>query len=166
MATVEVRGLPELLRKLDANRLAGKPARNLLNRWRLFTEAEAKRGAPVWRGQLRRSITSEIDDGPLPRSARVGTNAPEAKPTEYGTGLLSDAPDSKHRRYRPPGAALEPWARSHGFLSGEEVAHIIYKKGGTKPKRYLRNAAEASEKQLPVFVGLMAREIESQAGNG
>jgi hypothetical protein len=116
--SIEIRGLPELLRKLDADKLAGKPAANLLNRWRLSTEADAKRGAPVWKGLTRQSITSEIDDGTFPRSARVGSNVDQARWAEYGTGLLSEDPESAHQRYFPPAEPLEAWAVAHGFLSG------------------------------------------------
>jgi hypothetical protein len=163
-ATVEIHGLPELLRKLDADKLAGKPAQNFLNRWRLSTEADAKRGAPVWRGLTRQSITSEIDDGGFPRAARVGSNQLSARWAEYGTGLLSEDPESSHRRYFPPAAALEAWALDHGFMSGGEVAFLIWRAGGTKPTRYLRTAAEESKGKIPGWLTQMGAEIEGGAG--
>lgn len=162
---IRVEGVDELLKKLDAPRLVGRPAKNFLNRWRLYTEREAKANAPVWQGLLRRSITSDVDAGAFPRSARVGTNAPHAKPMEYGTGLLSDAPDSGRRRYFPPPDALEPWAQAHG-MTGRQAAQAIWRKGGTPPRRYLRDAAEASAQQIPAFLAQMAAEIEAEAGHG
>lgn len=163
--SIEVRGLPELLRKLDPAKLAGKPAQNFLNRWRFSTEADAKRGVPVWKGLTRQSLTSEIDEGAFPRSARVGSNQPTARWMEYGTGLLSEDPESSHRRYFPPPAALDEWALAHGFLSGGQVAAIIWRKGGTEPRRFLRTAAENSTGKIPSFLTQMAKEIEAGAGS-
>lgn len=163
--TIRVHGLPELMRKLDPSKIAGAPARNFLNKWAIATEREAKAGAPVWRGHLRRSLTHDVDGGTFPTSARVGTNAPHAPFMEYGTGLLSDGPGGGGGRHFPPPAALAPWAASKG-LNPYQVALGIYRRGGLKPRRYLRNASESTEKRLPMWVSEMAREIESGASSG
>lgn len=180
---IHVQGVAELLNKLDAAVLAGKPWRNFLNRWALSVERKAKQGAPVWRGQLRRSITHEIDAGELPRYARVGTNAPHGEPMEFGTGLLSDSPSASHRRHFPPPAALDAWAISKGFHTssrkvaltdasaspgtfGKIVSDIIGRRGGLKPRRYLRNAVDEAEAKIPGWLQLMAQEIEQGAARG
>lgn len=162
---IRVHGLQEAVRKLDGARLAGTPARKFLNRWRLFTEREGKNNAPIWRGHLRRSITSEVDDGAFPTSARVGTNTEYAPAMEYGTGLLSEAPDRTGGRHHPSAAQLAPWAKSKG-ADPFAVANAIAQRGGLKPRRYLRKAAEASATKVPGWVTQMARDIEGQAGGG
>lgn len=189
---VRITGLPELYDKLENPEWAYKPARALFDRWRQLVQREAVKNAPRWRGHLRRSITSERDRRTFPQWARVGTNAPYAKPVEFGTGLLSDAPDSGHRRYFPPPAALDAWAIAHGFhtersataarsavgLLGSDrqttaagtygvlVSQIIWRRGGTKPRRFLRDAADEGEKKLPELLELMAAEIEAEASRG
>lgn len=178
---IRVKGLQEAVAKLNGAKIAGKPARNFLNRWALFTEREGKQNAPVWRGQLRRSITHELDHDAFPKSARVGTNAPHGPYMEHGTGLLSDAPGGGGRHFPPP-AALDAWAIDHGFRPGSRksaqadaanapgtygllVSQIIWKRGGLKPRRYLRKAAEASAGQVPGWLTQMAEEIEGQAAS-
>lgn len=182
----KILGVPELMQRLTRPEWAEVPMQRFMDRWRSFVTLEAKEHAPRWRGQLRRSITSQRDRRKMPRWARVGTNNPAAKPMEFGTGLLSDAPDSKHRRYFPPPAALDAWAIAHGFHAersdtaarsavgllgadrqttaagtyGVLVSQIIWKRGGTKPRRFLRNAAEEAEKKIPGWLEIAANEIE------
>lgn len=180
---VRLYGDKDLIKKLTPEKIAGAPARRFLNQWRLFTEREGKKNAPVWRGQLRRSITSEVDSGPFPKGARVGTNTPYARPMEFGTGLLSEDPSSSHRRHFPPPQALDAWAIAHGFHVGSRasatadarespgtygliVSRMIYQRGGIKPRRYLRDAKKSSEAHIPQWLGEMAANIERQAGNG
>lgn len=188
-----VRGYRELMAKLERPEWVEQPASNFLDRWRFAGEREAKKLAPRWRGHLRRSITSERDKARFPKWARIGTNLPYAKPVEFGTGLLSDAPDSKHRRYFPPPAALDAWAIAHGFHTGsatkarasvglippkpgEETTHpgsygvlvsqIIFKRGGTHPRRFLRGGAEKANANIPRYLANMADEIEKLAEAG
>lgn len=59
---------------------------------------------------------------------------------EFGTGLLSDSPRSSRQRHFPPPDELDNWAYRHGFKSGWAVSLAIYRKGGLKPRKYLRNA--------------------------
>ncbi len=168
---VNIRGLPELLRKLDRPEWVEKPMGAFLDRWRFAVQRQAvanfKRGPGGWidTGGTRQSITSERDDAALPVWARVGSNKDTARWGEYGTGLLSEDPESAHRRYFPPPAALQRWATKHGmdpFL----VARAIYRKGGTEPRRFLRDAAKSTDGDVPRYLGLMAREIETEASRG
>lgn len=161
---VRIIGLEATLAKLDSGRIAGRPARNFMNRWALSVEGGGKKRAPVWRGQLRRSITHEIEGSPIPKYARVGTNVPYAAAMEHGTGLLSD--EGSGKRHWPPGAALNAWASAHGMMSGYQVAAAIGKRGGLKPRRYLRDAADAAAPNVPGWLSQMARDIEAQADAG
>jgi len=164
--TATIRGLSELNAKLNAPYLVGDPGRNLGERWGSFVERGAKAAAPHWRGHLRRSLTHEVDPASPPKYARAGTNIPYGPAMEGGTGLLADLPGGKGGRHWPPGAALDPWARAHGFLSGYQVAAAIGKRGGLKPRRFLRNAAAEAEGRIPGWMAQMAKEIESHAAIG
>lgn len=190
---IKVYGVPELVSKLSNPVWAHRPARNLFERWGSAVEFDAKKNAPRDRRELQRSYTHETDPLPMPTWGKAGTNAKHAKPVEYGTGLLSDAPDSKHRRYFPPPMALDAWAIRHGFHTsrtstdarksvgltasdagpttapgsyGVIISRIIWRRGGTKPQRTLRNAADKAEKRIPEWVGMMASEIEAEASRG
>lgn len=164
-----IHGMNELIRKLEHPNWAYGPMGNLLDRWRLSTQrgavANMKRGPGGWvdTGETRRSLTSERDAATPPIWARVGSNLKKARWGEYGTGLLSDDPESSHRRYFPPPAALDRWAKKHGFASGWVVANAIYRKGGTEPRHFLRDASEASKAKIPGWLSTMSKEIEAEA---
>lgn len=166
---VRIHGLPDLLKKLDAGLGVPEAAAGLLDRWRFFVERRAKgnikrgSGGWLWHGGTRRSITSERDQSHFPTSARAGSNLDTARWGEFGTGLLSEDPESAGRRYFPPPQALEPWARAHNW-NPYLLARHIYQKGGTEPRRFLRNAADEAERQIPGWLGGMARDIERTAG--
>lgn len=151
MATVKVYGVEELIRKLAPGRLVGKPARSFLNRWAIATERQAKANAPVGvTGNLRRSLTHDVDSGEFPTSARVGTNTTYAPYVHEGT-----------RPHWPPIAAITPWARKKG-IPPYLVARSIARKG-TKAQPFLRDAADSTEGRIPGWLALMASEIESGA---
>jgi hypothetical protein len=162
-APIRITGLPELMAKLDRPAWAERPVRDLHDTWRFFVERGAKGKAPVWRGQLRRSITSERDDARLPRWSRVGTNLPYAPAMEGGTGLLADLPGGTGTRHWPPTAGVAPWARAHG-MAPFLVARAIGRRGGLRPRRFLRGAAEEAERRLPRWLGECALAIERAAG--
>lgn len=152
--SIEIRGLDRLIAKLG--NLLNEPIRNFFERSLITIQSRAREGAPVDRGQLRAGITYEIDASIPPTWGKIGVKqGVKAKAMEYGTGLLSDAPDSKHARYFPPWGArnpeLELWARRHGFPNGFAVALAIYKRGGTAPRRYLRNGIKESMSDLDSF---------------
>ena len=169
-----IHGFNTLLRKLKYPTWAAKPMGAFLDRWRFATERGAKGnikrgpGGWLWKGGTRRSLTSERDQSTFPHWARVGSNLDTARWGEYGTGLLSEDPESKHTRHWPPAAALEPWARAHGFGPGGGflVARVIGRRGGLAPRRFLRDAAEASEKRIPSWLAMAAKEIEREASAG
>lgn len=166
----EIQGMRELLRKLD-NRLGiPEAARRFLTKWAEFTEAGAKRnmkrgpGGWLWKTHTRRSMTHHIFPATgMPDAARVGSNQDTARWGEFGTGLLSEDPKSSKRRHWPPAAPLEAWAVAHGFSGGAEVARIIGLRGGLKPRRFLRNAAEDAEKKLPIWLDAFRKDIERLA---
>lgn len=168
--TTHIINLQKLIGRLDHPDWIWGPQGNLLDRWRFSTQHDAvaniKRGPGGWinTGQTRQSLTSERDPSTPPVWALVGSNLLKARWGEYGTGLLSEDPSSSHRRYFPPPKALDAWAKKHGFASGWVVSLAIYRKGGTEPRRFLRNAFDTSKTKLPGWLATMSREIEANAG--
>lgn len=176
-------GEQNLSLKLEKKLATPAAARFLMDAWRLETERTAKAnvvrgvGGWLWKGTTRQSITSERDMSEFPRWARVGSNLDTARWGELGTGLLSEDPASAHRRYFPPPAALDEWAIGHGFHVGSVasaradtpgtygylVAEMIFKAGGTKPRRFITKAAIASEAKIDGWLEHGSKIIESQA---
>ena len=146
------------------------PLRELLERVSITIENRARTNAPVDTGRLRSSLAHEIDAAPIPLYAQVGSNVEYAPMVEYGTGLLSDAPDSKHSRYFPPWGARNPGldslARHHGFANSFVVALAIWKRGGTKPTRFLRNAFADSQADIGAELEALGKKIGERWGAG
>jgi hypothetical protein len=162
-ATIRIKGFAELRAKLGDRMIAG-PTRRFLNRWSLIVLHRARQLAPINRGRLRGSITNELAPDYVPLWARVGTNLPYGRYMEHGTGLLNDQGGGS--RHWPPGEALNPWARQHGFTGpnpGYAVARAIGLRGGLRPRRYLRGAVEESVPHVPSLLEMMARDIERTA---
>lgn len=118
----------------------------------LFVERDAKRNSPVDTGRLRGSITSDvtISRGLFGSGVTgiVGSNVKYAPFQENGTGIFAG-----RSRYFPPPRALERWALRHGFASGYVVALAIFKRGGTKGKRYLAKALEKNKRRINELIG-------------
>jgi hypothetical protein len=151
----------ELKRRLQhPEKWLGKPLRRFHQKATLKLQGIARENAPADRGQLKQSLTYRVSNEPIPLSSQVGTNKTYAKAQEYGTGLLSEAPDSLGKRHFPPPDALETWARRHGFESGYQVAMIIYKRGGLRPTRFLRNAFNDGARYVERYLREAGREIE------
>lgn len=162
MADFEVEGLREVQANLHPNRLRA-PKRRFLTRTGIGVQGKARVYAPVDRGILRNSIGYQLkgDD-----EVAIGSNLPYAPMMEFGTGRLSDAP--RHSPgHSPAGHQLETWARRHGFESGFQVARIIRKRGGLKPRRYLRRGLEDHKRQsLGRDVAKLGDEIQAALGGG
>lgn len=153
-----VEGLPELIAVTDP-KILNKPLRDFFNKSGETVKNNIKPLTPVDVNRLRGSMAHVVDKSSPPLWARIGTNVKYAKPVEFGTGILSDAPDSKGRRYFPPPSALEPWAQRHGFTSGFQVARIIFNRGGTPPRRMMRDGFDKSIQRINGLLSDAARQI-------
>ena len=160
---IKIKGLDKLLDKTD-EKLLRKPMKNFFNRSAILVQNEARTRVPVDTGRLRNSISYAVDSSKLPLWAKIGTNVTYGKPGEFGTGLLSEAPDSKRRRYFPPPAALEKWASRRGTTGGA-VAMGIFKAGGTAPRPFLRPALGESLNAINGFLNRAAGEIANAWGD-
>jgi len=161
--TAEIVGMEKIARKLSGEFMQ-RPMRRFFTRAAIAVQSDAKKRAPVDTGRLRSSLTYNIDPRALPLWAKVGTNVTYAPFMEYGTGVLSESPESTSGWHAPSAAALETWARRHG-TSGFTVAAAIAKRGGLKPRRYLRGALEANQGNIKRFLNEARGEI-AEAWNG
>lgn len=109
----------------------------------LIVERYAREGAPVDTGRLRASITHEVEHENGQIIGIVGSNVDYAPWMEEGTGTFTG-----HSPHYPPGAALEVWARRHGFDSGYQVARAIGRRGGLAPRRFLAQAFEQHQAEI------------------
>jgi hypothetical protein len=142
-----------------------QPITNFLTRIGEAVRNGAVEAVPVDMGILKNDISYELDDNktPFPRYVNIGTNVPYAPYIEGGTGILADLPGGKGQPYFPPPSALDGWAKRHGWESGFAVAQAIFRKGGTPPRRFLRNALAEQTKSIDTFMALLATEIEQAA---
>ncbi len=156
----KIEGLEELTQDLQPA-LIGGPLRRFFERAAMAIENRAKRNAPVDTGRLRSSLTHQVDGAEVPKFAKVGTNVKYAPFMEFGTGLFAEGEGGKGGRHWPPGAPLDLWASRHGFASEAQVAAIIGRRGGLKPRRYLRNALRDSVGDVRAFLRKCGEEIKA-----
>jgi len=162
---VEIEGLEEALAKFSPE-LYSEPLRDFWEKAALTVENEARTRAPVDTGRLRSSLAHMVDTASPPVWAKVGSNVAYAPYMEYGTGLLSDGEGGSGRAHWPPAAALDVWARRHGFANGAQVARIIGRRGGLEPRRFLRGAFEASLGKISQLVTGLQQKIAERWSSG
>ena len=141
---MDIRGLVELRRKTKqvAEDVHGAPIVRAVRESALLVERDAKIAAPVDRGRLRNSITSEIRASKHLAIGVVGSNVRYAPYMEFGTGtFVGKAP------HYPPMAAIRTWASRKG-LNAFLVARAIGAKGGLEPRLFLTGAFEKNEARI------------------
>ena len=119
----EIINLDKLNYKLEI--LANLDISKALNKACLVVENEAKRLCPVDTGDLRNSITHEVDDG----VGIVGTNKEYAPYVEYGTGIFAVEGNGRDT----------PWS----YQDDEGNWHTTI---GQKPQPFLEPAARIKKK--------------------
>lgn len=164
--SITIAHLDEHLKRLGPA-LVSQPLRKFFSRATIEIQGHARQGAPVDNGLLRARIVTEVDRAEPPTFGKVGfLNAREgsahymqARAMEFGTGRMGDSEVSHKATHMPPGDALDVWAKRHGFESGWQVARIIARRGGLRPRRFLRNAIEQSRAAIQGFVTRLGDEI-------
>ncbi len=147
--------------------LIGEPLRDWFKRVTFKIEGEAKKRAPVDKGRLRSSISTDVDRAVVPKWGSIGTNVSYAPFMEFGTGLLSDGKGGSNSPHWPPSSALNSWAASHGIEGGGfVVARAIGLRGGLKPRRFLRDGVEASLPYARSAIAGMGKDIGQRFKRG
>lgn len=141
MIDIDASALDGMMRQLDPQKAQRSMLRGMDIAMR-DAASQTKLQTPVDTGMLRASINSEARLDGSDVVGVLGTNKEYARPVEYGTGVFSEAPDSKRTRYFPPPSALGGWAKRHG-VSAYAVAWAIFKRGGTPPRRMFRSVLES-----------------------
>jgi hypothetical protein len=158
---MDLREVDQLQARWDDPAMVGPPMVTFFKSSGVHIASVARPLAPHDRGGLRRSITEKVDTAMPPQHVKVGSNLVYAPYMEYGTGLFAEGKGAKGGRHYPPGAALNVWAKRHGFgeNAGAFVAKIIGRRGGLKPRRYLRKALADSLGQVSIYMGHLASDI-------
>ena len=164
-ASIRIDGLDEVMARLRADRIAQQHLRRGFEEVGWFLRSEASKRAPVHKGTLRGSIAHEVDPSPVPLWVRVGHlrdgAAPHAPYMEFGTGLVHDHPSWPRRVHRVSGGKLAPWAELRG-VNPYAVANAIMRRGGLRPRRYLRGALEEnSDRVIRIIAGALRRAGET-----
>lgn len=164
---IQVRGLESIVRKLDFSKAAPDVLAEYLDAAAQVVAGDARRRAPVDVGLLRASINYRVTKAEDKVIASIGTNVekngrPYGAYMEFGTGLVHDHPTWPRKRHVVPPAALMGWAERKGrggtFHDAEVIADAITRRGGLKPRRYLRGALES---YIPVFRGQLDRIVRT-----
>lgn len=165
---VTIVGLARVIDKLGPELISG-PLDKFWKRIGVTIQSRAREHAPVDLGHLKNAIDYATDDSTPPLWARVGLlNASEGSPLwfkgramEYGTGKQGDPAVSHKSSHWPPGPALDVWANRHGFASGFQVAQIIGRRGGLKPRSYLRSGLKDSLSAIQKFIDQLGNDIQA-----
>lgn len=146
---LELKGLGGLTKRATKSNLLGGPLTRFFTKSAIDVQRRAKQYVPVDTGRLRGSIGYEVDSAGVPLWAVVGTNVFYAPYVEFGTDP-----------HFPPPAALDTWARRHGFTSGFQVARRIAM-FGTQEHPYLIPGLEDSAGDINRHLTTAAGEIEA-----
>lgn len=168
-AQVQIIGLDRVLKKLGPALIA-KPLRDFWTRCGIRVQGNARRHANEDAhdtGHLVNMIQYEVDDRTPPLWAHVGLlHADEGSPLwkkgramEYGTGRKGDPEVSHKKSHWPPAAALDLWAKRHGFESGAAVARIIGRRGGLEPRSFLRKGFKEALSDIRGYLRTLGSDI-------
>jgi hypothetical protein len=156
----------DLIKKLHDDRWSREPLRVALNKVGRMGETDSKRRAPVDDGRLKAGITHQVDNQPLMMSVDIGVigsvgELPYAKYMEYGTGLTHDHPNWPRRRHTVHPSMLANWGPvKQKLVKAGAAAFFINRRGGLKPRRYLRGMLEDSSSKFIAIIRRAVREME------
>ena len=145
MITIRVTGVNELVRKLDPDKI-DKPLIKFMKLSSVAVQDRTKALAPVDTGDLAASMTYKV------KSAELAEIWPDI---HYG--IYQDQ-GTVHTRMPPP-AALEGWARRHGFPNGYVVARAILRRGGLRKQEFMKGGAHAAMGKIKGYARTLAREL-------
>lgn len=171
---VRIEGLDRVIRALDFTKPAVEVLEKIVGASAEMVAGEARRRAPVDVGLLKSSINVQTKTEGQVVTASIGTNVqngagkPYGAYMEFGTGLVHDHPSWPKARHVVPPAALMNWAERKGrggtYHDAWIVANAITKRGGIKPRRYLRGSLELYESRIKERLGRIVQELKRRQG--
>lgn len=162
---LKIKGLQAMVDRMDFQQPLEETLGKFIRTAGETVAGSARSKAPVDVGTLRASINAQYQADNGVYKSVIGTNVHYAPFMEYGTGTQHDHPNWPRNPHRIPPGALVGWATRK--LRGSEenpeqlaaiVANRIMRKGGLKPRRFLRGSFE--ELQGTIMTGI--RRIVSQ----
>ena len=159
---VEIQHLPGLLKRFRTLDFVARPATDFIRDWSSAMYQEIIDTAPTFRGDLKSSFYINIESSYIPKFGQVYSDDPKARWLEYGTGELSEDPQSSQAAYFPPPSRLRDWSSAHG-MDPYVVALGIFRRGGTRPTHFLSNATDAVNSRIGVMVTNLGQMIELEA---
>jgi len=158
---MKVEGLGKILSRLNDPRVRPVAQKHMDNGMKVI-EGGARFGSPVDTGNLRKHWESGVEEIGGDLSGYVGNRVTCAPPMEFGTGLLYDGPGGgSGKAHFPPPSALERWAYLHG-LNAYAVALSIFRRGGLKPRRMLRNSADQNWPRVTTILSRILTDVTSR----
>jgi hypothetical protein len=155
--TSEVKGLTELLKKIERAYLLDGPQRTFLTKAAIVVQGKARERAPVDKGRLNTSIAIEIDTAIPPQWAKVGTNIKSPGGASYPRIL-----DESERTHYRGGSAM-------GMPSLRAVAQGKVRAGagsgarmGSKTKGWFSKVPDLVQASIRALRTEMAREIKAR----
>lgn len=170
---VRIQGLDKVIAALDLDKPAVEVLEKVVRSAGEMVAGEARRRAPVDVGLLRSSINVITQIHEQTVTASIGTNVarngqPYGAFMEYGTGLVHDHPSWPRKRHVVPPAALMGWAERKGrggtYHDAFVIANAITRRGGIKPRRYLRGSLELYDQQIRDRLAGVVGEIRRRRG--
>jgi len=143
---LEIKGLEEAQRKATqlVKDMFGEPMLNAMRDATLYVLRDAKKLAPVDTGRLRASITPEVRSENEAIMGVIGSNVEYAPYQEFGTGQFNDS-----------GSGLSPGI----YKMPQLMVKLGIRKGGIRPKRYLRGAVEQNATKIYRRIEIAVRQI-------
>lgn len=163
---LKITGLTNMVNRMDFQQPLEATLGRFIQHAGETVAGSARSKAPVDVGTLRASINAQFKAENGVFTSVVGSNVFYAPFMEYGTGTQHDHPNWPRKPHRIPPGVLDAWAerKLRGGAEGtpEELGNMvrmrIMRKGGLKPRRFLRSSFE--ELQMTISSGV--RKIISE----
>ena len=160
---IEIEHMPYLLKRFRTLDFVERPAKMFIRDWADAVKEEIEDNMPVGvTGDAKESFRIEVGPGKIPRWGRVVSDSPVVRWIEYGTGELSEDPESAGQAYMPPPNRLRSWADSKG-LDPVAVAVGIRQRGGTPARHIVSEAMDEINSRIGERVENLGEMIEYEA---
>ncbi|QDP60628.1 MAG: hypothetical protein Unbinned1469contig1000_7 [Prokaryotic dsDNA virus sp.] len=151
-------------KRLELNALAGVALRNFFSAYGQTITVKAKQTAPSWRGNLRGSLTFDMEKsaGGFVQGIVLYSRSPYALYVHgyYDQRVRMSKPWSRSKPHYPPVSALKDWADDHG-ISPYAVQQAIGRKG-TPLIPFFKIAIRDSEVEKKALLAGTALAVETK----